>query len=154
MLRTPPSSDRSRRSSPSRRTWNAPRWRPPRSSGSSSAASPGPDRRGLGARERGDGARPSDRRRLLTQLHPDPATEPAPVAEEPAAPVAIEEEPAETILTGGGPVSLSSATFDDLRKLGLSVTQAKRILDFRDRLGGRLRGGPGLRTGLPQVTPR
>jgi DNA uptake protein ComE-like DNA-binding protein len=50
--------------------------------------------------------------------------------------VAIEEQPAEAILTGGGPVSLSSATFDDLRELGLSVTQAKRILDFRDRLGG------------------
>ena len=36
----------------------------------------------------------------------------------------------------GGPVDLSSATFDDLRGLGLSVTQAKRVLDFRERLGG------------------
>jgi DNA uptake protein ComE-like DNA-binding protein len=36
----------------------------------------------------------------------------------------------------GEPVSLSSATFDDLRGLGLSVTQAKRVLDFRERLGG------------------
>jgi competence protein ComEA len=35
-----------------------------------------------------------------------------------------------------GPVNLSTATFDDLRDLGLSVTQAKRVLDFRERLGG------------------
>jgi competence protein ComEA len=35
-----------------------------------------------------------------------------------------------------GPVSLASATFDDLRALGLSVTQAKRVLSFRERLGG------------------
>ena len=30
----------------------------------------------------------------------------------------------------------SRPTFDDLRGLGLSVTLAKRILDFLDRLGG------------------
>ena len=52
--------------------------------------------------------------------------EPEPVAE---------REPDPAPLTGG-PVSLSSANFDDLRGLGLSVTQAKRILDFRERLGG------------------
>src|SRR3954447_5903298 len=62
--------------------------------------------------------------------------EPAPVDEERAAPVAIEDGPDENVLAAGASVSLSSATFDDLRELGLSVTQAKRILDFRDRLGG------------------
>src|SRR3954454_2244619 len=36
----------------------------------------------------------------------------------------------------GGPVSLASATFDDLRALGLSITQAKRVVNFRERLGG------------------
>ena len=34
------------------------------------------------------------------------------------------------------PVSLSSATFEDLRGLGLSVTQAKRVLHFREHLDG------------------
>jgi len=38
--------------------------------------------------------------------------------------------------TQEGPVSLASATFDDLRALGLSVTQAKRVLNFRERLDG------------------
>jgi competence protein ComEA len=39
-------------------------------------------------------------------------------------------------VAASGPVNLSTATFDDLRDLGLSVTQAKRVIDFRDRLGG------------------
>jgi len=38
--------------------------------------------------------------------------------------------------TSAAAVSLSSATFEDLRGLGLSVTQAKRVLDFRKRLHG------------------
>jgi DNA uptake protein ComE-like DNA-binding protein len=33
-------------------------------------------------------------------------------------------------------VNLSDASFEDLRSLGMSVTQAKRVLDYRDRLGG------------------
>ena len=37
---------------------------------------------------------------------------------------------------GKAPLSLASATFDDLRALGLSVTQAKRVLSFRERLDG------------------
>jgi DNA uptake protein ComE-like DNA-binding protein len=36
----------------------------------------------------------------------------------------------------GTVISLSEATFDDLRSLGMSVTQAKRVLDYRQRLGG------------------
>ena len=33
-------------------------------------------------------------------------------------------------------VRLADADFDDLRGLGLSVTQAKRVLRFRDERGG------------------
>jgi hypothetical protein len=35
----------------------------------------------------------------------------------------------------GGPVSLRSATFEDLRGLGMSVTQARRVLHYRDERG-------------------
>jgi len=35
-----------------------------------------------------------------------------------------------------GPVSLNQATFEQLRGLGLSVTQATRILAYRERFGG------------------
>lgn len=37
---------------------------------------------------------------------------------------------------GGGSVSLNQATFEQLRGLGLSVTQATRILAYRERFGG------------------
>ena len=33
-------------------------------------------------------------------------------------------------------MNLSDASFEDLRSLGMSVTQAKRVLDYRERLGG------------------
>jgi hypothetical protein len=47
-------------------------------------------------------------------------------------------------------VNLSSATFEDLRALGLSVTQAYRVLKLRDR--GELRSTAGLDSvpGLPR----
>jgi len=61
------------------------------------------------------------------EKEPEPAPEPEP---EPP------EEVTRIVAAPGGPVSLSGATFDDLRGLGLSVTQAKRVLDFRERLGG------------------
>jgi DNA uptake protein ComE-like DNA-binding protein len=32
-------------------------------------------------------------------------------------------------------VSLATAGFDDLRKIGMSVTQAKRVLRYRDERG-------------------
>jgi competence ComEA-like helix-hairpin-helix protein len=39
--------------------------------------------------------------------------------------------------TGGGTaVSLNAATFEQLREHGLSVTQATRVLAYRERLGG------------------
>ncbi len=67
---------------------------------------------------------------------PDPAPEPVAEQEPDLAPGPVAaKEPDPAPLTGG-PVSLSSASFDDLRSLGLSVTQTKRILDFRERLGG------------------
>jgi DNA uptake protein ComE-like DNA-binding protein len=35
-----------------------------------------------------------------------------------------------------GTITLSSAEFDDLRGLGMSVTQAKRVLRYREQRGG------------------
>ena len=37
--------------------------------------------------------------------------------------------------SSSGGVDLNSATFEDLREIGLSVTQATRILNHRDREG-------------------
>jgi hypothetical protein len=52
-------------------------------------------------------------------------------------------------LATGKRVKLSSATFEDLRGLGLSITQARRVLKLRDR--GALRSPAGLDSvpGLP-----
>jgi hypothetical protein len=75
-----------------------------------------------------------------------------PVAEEPEPEVAEEPEPpprsrfvhpeepeqAPSRFAGsdnGGRVSLRSATFEDLRDLGMSVTQARRVLHYRDERG-------------------
>src|SRR5207247_5209452 len=33
-------------------------------------------------------------------------------------------------------MQLSSASFDDLRGLGMSVTQAKRVINYREKIGG------------------
>jgi DNA uptake protein ComE-like DNA-binding protein len=48
-------------------------------------------------------------------------------------PEAEAEAPAPKEPSDGGKVSLSSATFEELRSLGLSVTQANRLLRYRDR---------------------
>ena len=52
-------------------------------------------------------------------------------------------------LATGKRLKLSSATFEDLRGLGLSITQARRVLKFRDR--GALQSPAGLDAvpGLP-----
>ena len=63
---------------------------------------------------------------------PQPEPEPAPSAEpepESAAP------PAASAPSGGG-ISLNSASYDQLRELGLSVTQTGRVLSHRERTGG------------------
>ena len=54
---------------------------------------------------------------------PDETPEPEPAAVEPAG-------------ESNGTISLSSAEFDDLRGLGMSVTQAKRVLRYREQRGG------------------
>jgi DNA uptake protein ComE-like DNA-binding protein len=72
-----------------------------------------------------------------TEIEPEP--EPAPAPEPQLEP---EPEPEERDVAPGpvpgGPmmINLSEATFDDLRSLGMSITQAKRVLDYRERLGG------------------
>ena len=69
---------------------------------------------------------------------PEPVPEPEP---EPDAPVAVPEPepdpapPEVSIPQPTEPVSLASATFEDLRGLGMSITQAKRVLRYRDQLG-------------------
>lgn len=72
----------------------------------------------------------------------EPAAEPAP-SPEPAA--AAAPEPERKGLFGGSSsagevasdsVNLNSATFEQLREAGLSVTQATRILAYRERFGG------------------
>ncbi len=73
---------------------------------------------------------------------PEPPRAPEPAAEEEAAPPAPERKG----LFGGGSqsatpassdsVNLNSATFEELREAGLSVTQATRILAYRERFGG------------------
>jgi DNA uptake protein ComE-like DNA-binding protein len=46
------------------------------------------------------------------------------------------DERASATAAEAGLVSLSTATFDDLRGLGMSVTQVKRVLAYRERLDG------------------
>ena len=70
------------------------------------------------------------------QVEPEPSGEPDPALEAPDFETDDLEQPQELRAPPMGPLDLSSAGFDDLRALGLSVTQAKRILDFRERLGG------------------
>jgi DNA uptake protein ComE-like DNA-binding protein len=53
---------------------------------------------------------------------------------EPSAAGGGSEEP--TIVSEGGPLNLNEATYEDLRRLRLSVTQAGRVLAYRDRFGG------------------
>ena len=69
-----------------------------------------------------------------------------PVSPPPPAPPASPPAPERKGLFGGSPqapaggdsdsVNLNSATFEQLREAGLSVTQATRILAYRERFGG------------------
>jgi Helix-hairpin-helix motif len=61
---------------------------------------------------------------------------PAPPREE-AQPIPPAGEPARSSRSiGEGPVDLNTATFAELRELGMSVTQAKRTIRYRDQAGG------------------
>ena len=63
-------------------------------------------------------------------VEPEAAVEPAP-----AAAPAVEPE-TEAAPASDGMLSLSSASFDELRETGMSVTQAKRVIRHRDEQGG------------------
>src|SRR5205823_283396 len=62
---------------------------------------------------------------LVAEPEPEPELEPEPEPED-------EPEP-EPAREGG--ISLATADFEDLRDLGLSVTQAKRVIRYRDERG-------------------
>jgi len=62
---------------------------------------------------------------------PEPDTEPEPEPD-PAPDPTAQVSPA---APSGGPVDINSASYEDLRGLGLSVTQTGRVLAFREREG-------------------
>jgi DNA uptake protein ComE-like DNA-binding protein len=62
--------------------------------------------------------------------------DPEPLLEHETQPVAEAEFEENAEPPGPGAVRLSDASFDELRSLGMSVTQAKRVIDYRERLGG------------------
>ena len=70
----------------------------------------------------------------------DEVTEPGDEVTEPADEVTESDDVADAgqvvFRPAGEVIKLSEATFDDLRSLGMSVTQAKRVLDYRQRLDG------------------
>jgi hypothetical protein len=69
------------------------------------------------------------------ELEPEPEPEP-PLADEPD-PDAIEASPAEPVEDDAeGVVSLNHGSFEEYRSLGMSVTQAKRVITYRGRLDG------------------
>ncbi|MGH3369908.1 MAG: ComEA family DNA-binding protein, partial [Nocardioidaceae bacterium] len=61
---------------------------------------------------------------------PPPSTEPAPVPPPSTEPAPVPPREAGEVL------NLNQATYDDLRRLTLSVTQTGRVLDYRETLGG------------------
>jgi DNA uptake protein ComE-like DNA-binding protein len=63
---------------------------------------------------------------------PEPV--PAPPRVQPGPPTAA--SPAAPASVADGHVSLSSGNFDEFRALGMSVTQAKRLIAYREQLGG------------------
>jgi DNA uptake protein ComE-like DNA-binding protein len=68
---------------------------------------------------------------------PEPAPEPEATPEPEPAPEPEPEQPAPAASApSGGGVSLNSASYDQLRELGLSVTQTGRVLSHRERTGG------------------
>jgi len=68
------------------------------------------------------------------QARPPEPPPTSPLAPEPAADRLAEPSPPPG--AEEGPVSLNDATYDDLRNLELSVTQAGRVLAYRERAGG------------------
>lgn len=79
------------------------------------------------------------RRRREPRQRKPPAPAPRAVAEKtPADAAAAAETPAAESPgpAPDGPVDLNEAGFDELRALDLSITQAKRLLAYRDRRGG------------------
>jgi colicin import membrane protein len=74
------------------------------------------------------------RRRAETVIESE-AEERAEVTLESPAP-SVQSKPAPMAdASGEGPLTLGRATFDDFRELGMSITQAKRVLKYRDELG-------------------
>ena len=65
-----------------------------------------------------------------------PAVEPEPEPAPEPAPAPAPEPETEAAPASGGMLSLSSASFDELRETGMSVTQAKRVIRHRDEHGG------------------
>jgi DNA uptake protein ComE-like DNA-binding protein len=63
---------------------------------------------------------------------PGPMSAPPRVQSEPLAAAS----PAAPASVGDGRVSLNSGSFDEFRALGMSVTQAKRLIAYREQLGG------------------
>ena len=60
-----------------------------------------------------------------------PAPEPSPGPPPPPGP-----DPEPPAPAPGGPLNINDATYEDLRDLGLSVTQTGRVLAHRERVGG------------------
>ena len=86
----------------------------------------------------------------LAKPRPD---EPPPAIDEPAVDHNGREPASEPVLSAERPTELNSATFEQLRELGLSVTQAIRVVTYRERQHGftsldDLDGIPGMRRSL------
>jgi hypothetical protein len=67
---------------------------------------------------------------------PEPAEPMAEPAEPMPEPVASTSEPPTPATPPGGTLSINDASYEDLRNLGLSVTQTGRVLAFRERTKG------------------
>jgi DNA uptake protein ComE-like DNA-binding protein len=63
------------------------------------------------------------------------ASEAEPDYDGPATPDTEAPEQAERPAENGDAINLQTASYEDLRELGMSITQAKRVLDFRERNG-------------------
>ena len=63
------------------------------------------------------------------------AKEAEPDYDGPASPDTEPPEQSERPPENGDAINLQTASYEDLRELGMSITQAKRVLDFRERNG-------------------
>jgi DNA uptake protein ComE-like DNA-binding protein len=91
------------------------------------------------AAERRSAAIEAERRGEPETVPDEPQTipdHPEPLLEHETQPVAEAELEEDAEPPGPAAVRLSDATFEELRSLGMSVTQAKRVIDYRERLGG------------------